>query len=199
MNHSCLVLHCNLRWCSLLAVERPENLLLWLSWSAHQLRVMRPSPSIQGACVLRVLSKGLPGGGHARLLVCVPVCTLRQCKVLILHHCHLFVVEFLLKEISEERHFFIFHFGICVINHLLTVSSFMVPVWNFSSITYFKNHLKIVFEMNFLYSLEIQFLCLSRSVTLFTLLMTSIWQESVNSLNYSNFTVYKLVFFCILF
>lgn len=38
------------------------------------------------------------------------------------------MVEFLLKELSEEKRFVIFHFGVCVINHLLTGFSFVVPV-----------------------------------------------------------------------
>lgn len=38
------------------------------------------------------------------------------------------MVEFFLKELSEQRHLVIFHFGVCVINHLLTGFSFVVPV-----------------------------------------------------------------------
>lgn len=93
--------------------------------------LMSPSVECGPAPDARVLGASVLSEGPGWQGLYIPACVhfnLYQCKVVILYHCEEVVVEFLLKELSEERHFVIFHFGVCVINHLLTSFSFAVPV-----------------------------------------------------------------------
>lgn len=131
------------------ALQFKPIFFLWsfLRASCHHSASCVALPQPWCAECLCLLSKDLGWQGlYISSCVCLPMCTL----IYVVQSLHSVSLKSshgwgFLKDLSEQRHLVIFHFGVCVINHLLTGFSFVVPVWNSSPIIYFKNHLQMFF------------------------------------------------------